>query len=94
MNTEGLIACKINVIEQLACKNEALVLVLQETHCTTANKLAILNFSLAGSVLCRKHGLVTFVHKQLVWPLVDQSTEQSETEWLCVDVAGYMIINV
>jgi len=26
--------------------------------------------------------------------LVDQSPAQSETEWLCVDVAGYKIVNV
>jgi len=30
----------------------------------------------------------------LEWSLVDQSPEQSETEWLCVDVAGYKIVNV
>jgi len=30
----------------------------------------------------------------LEWSLVGQSPEQSETEWLCVDVAGYKIINV
>ena len=54
------------------------------------------NFSLAGSVLSRKHGLVTFVHErlELEWSLVDQSPEQSETEWLCVDVAGHNIIKV
>jgi len=28
------------------------------------------------------------------WTLVYQSTEQSETQWLCVDVAGHKIINV
>jgi len=28
------------------------------------------------------------------WSLVDQSPGQSETEWLCVDGAGYKIINV
>ena len=33
-----------------------------------------------------------FAHKQLEWSLVYQSPEQSETEWLCVDVAGYKII--
>ena len=52
------------------------------------------NFSLAGSVLSRKHGLATFVHERLEWSLVDQSSEQSETEWLCVDVIGYKIIDV
>jgi len=39
LNTEALSANKISVIEQLAGKNKALIIVLQETHCTTANKL-------------------------------------------------------
>jgi len=52
------------------------------------------NFSRAGSVLSGNHGLATFVHERLEWSLVDQSTEQSETEWLCADVTGYKIISV
>ena len=48
----------------------------------------------AGLILSRNHGLATFVHERLEWSLVDQSPEQSETEWLCVDVAGYKIINI
>jgi len=51
LNTEGLSADKISVIEQLAYKNKAFIIILQETHCTTADKLVIPNFSLAGSVL-------------------------------------------
>jgi len=52
------------------------------------------NFSLAGSILSRNHDLATFVHERLEWSLVDQSRDQSETECLCVDVAGYKIVNV
>ena len=52
------------------------------------------NLSLADSVLSRNHGLATFVHERLEWSLVDECPEQSDTEWLCVDVAGYKIINV
>jgi len=89
LNTEGITANKTSVIEQLAYKNKVFIIVLQETHCTTADKLVIPNFSLAGSVLSRNHGLPTFVHERLEWSLVDQSPEQSETEWLCVDIAGY-----
>ena len=85
---------KISVIEQLAYKNKAFNIVLQETHCSTADKLVIPNFSLPGSILSRNYGLATFVHERLQWSLVDQSPEQSETEWLCADVAGYKIINV
>jgi len=94
LNTEGLTADKISVIEQLAYKKKAFIIVLQETRCTTADKLVIPNFPLAGSILSRNHGLATFVHERLEWSLVDQSPEQSETEWLCVDVAGYKIVNV
>ena len=93
-NTEGLTDNKISAIEQLAYKNKAFVIVLQETHCITTDKLVIPNFPLAGSILIRNHGLDTFVHERLEWSLVDQSPDQSETEWLCVDVAGYKIVNV
>jgi len=48
LNTEGLTDNKISVIEQLAYKNKAFIIVLQETHCITADKLVIPNFSLAG----------------------------------------------
>jgi len=65
------------------------MIILQETHCATADRLVIPKFSLAGSVLSRNHGLATFVHEQLEWTLFNQSPEQSENEWLCVDVAGY-----
>jgi len=94
LNTEGLTADRISVIEQLAYKNKAFIIVLQATHCTTADKLVIPNFSLAGSILSRNHSLAAFVHERLEWSLVDQSPEQSETEWLCIDVAGYKIVDV
>jgi len=79
LNTEGLTANKISIIDQLAYNNKAFTIVLQETHSTTADKLVIPSFSLAESVLSRNHGLATFVHERLEWSLVDQSSEQSET---------------
>ena len=53
-------------------------------------KLMIHNFALAGSVLSKNHGLATFVHERLEWPLVDQTPEKSGTEWSCVDVVWYI----
>ena len=35
-----------------------------------------------------------FLHERLKWTLVDQPPFTSETEWLCVDVDGYKIVNV
>jgi len=65
LNTEGLTADNIFVIEQLAYKNKAFIFVLHETHCITADKLVIPNFSLAESILSRNHGLALFVHERL-----------------------------
>ena len=61
---------------------------------TAPVRLVIPNFSLAGSVLSRKHGLATFVHEKINWTLADHSPEGSATEWLCVDVNGVNIVNV
>ena len=84
----------MNVLHHLAMQPEALVILLQETHCTDAEKLVLPNYQLAGSSLSRKHGLATFVHERLRYTLLDQSPPTSEIEWLCVDVDSYKIVNV
>ena len=94
LNIEGLTASKMNVLHHLAVQYEALVILLQETHCSCADKLTVPGFALAGSFLSRKHGLAAFIHDRLKWILVDQSPALSESEWLCVDVDGYRIVNV
>ena len=78
LNIEGLTANKMNVLHHLAMQSEALVILLQETHCTDAEKLVLPNYQLAGSSLSRKHGLATFVHERLRYMLLDQSPPTSE----------------
>ena len=94
LNIEGLTASKMNVPHHLAMQSEALVILLQETHCTDAQKLVLPNYQLAGSFLSRKHDLATFEHERLRYMLLDQSPPTSEIKWLCVDVDGYKIVNV
>ena len=79
VNIEGITASKINVLHHLAVQYEQLVILVQEAHCTCADRLTIPGFALAGSSLSRKHGLATFVHDRLKWTLVDQSPTTSET---------------
>ena len=94
LNIEGLTASKMNVFHYLALLSDALVILLQETHCIDAEKLILPSYELVGSWLNRKHGLATFVHKRLRHTLLDQSPLTSQIEWSCVDVDGYKIINV
>jgi len=44
LNTQGLNASNISVNPQLAYKNKALVVALQQTHCNTADMLMIPSF--------------------------------------------------
>ena len=94
LNIEGLTASKMNVLHYLALQSEALVIILQETHGTDAEKLLLSSYQLAGSSLNRKHRLATFVHERLKYMLLDQFPPTSKIKWLCVDVDGYKIINV
>ena len=71
LNMEALTASKMNVLYYLALQSEALVILLQENHCTDSEKLVHLNYQLAGSSLSRKHGLATFVHERLRYTLLD-----------------------
>ena len=84
----------MNILHHLSMQSEALFILLQETHCTDAEKLVLPNYQLAGSSLSRKQGLTTFVHEWLRYMLLDQSLLTSEIEWLCVDIDGYKIVNV
>ena len=94
LNIEGLAASKMNVLHHLTVQYQAFVILLQKSHCICADKLTTPGFTLVGSSFCRKHYLATFVHDRLKWTLVGQSPATSETEWLCVDVDGYRIVNV
>ena len=94
LNIKGLTASKMNVLHHFAVQYEAFVILLEETQCTRADKLAIPDFAVAGYSLTRKHGHAMFVHDRVRWILVDQSPTTSESEWLCMDVDVYKIVNV
>ena len=65
LNIESLNASKMNVLHYLALQYEALVIILQENHCTNAEKLVLSSYHLTGSALSRKRGFATLVHERL-----------------------------
>ena len=85
---------KMSVLYHLAAQREALVILFQETHCTSVQRLVLLDYQLAGFSVSRKHALAMFVHEQLKWTLFDQSPPTLEIEWLCFDVDGYKIASI
>ena len=84
----------MNVLHHLAVQHGALAILLQETHCTSSEKLILPIFALARFSFSRKHGLATFILERLKHTFLKQSPLKSKTEWLCVDADGYKIVNV
>ena len=73
MNVKDFTVSKMSVFYHLAAQREALIILLQETHCTSAPTLVLPEYQLAWFFLSKKPGLATFVHERLKCPLVDQS---------------------
>ena len=94
LKIERTTTSKTSVVECFAHKIKALVILLQETHCTFVDELVFPNFALAESFPSKNHGLATFVQKSLSWTPADHSPEDSEIECLCMDIAGLKIINI
>ena len=95
LNIEGLAASKMNVLHHLAMQSGALVILLQETHCTDAEKLVLPNYQLAGSSLSKKHGWPCHVCPRAteIHAFGPISTDIGDRVVVC-DVDGYKIVNV
>ena len=68
---EGLTASKFLLIEDLALFTKVLVILLQDTQCSSAYKLVIPNLTLSGSITCRKRDFGTFVNNRYCCSLAD-----------------------
>ena len=55
LNIKGLTASKMSVLNHLATELEALVILLQETHCTSAEKLVLPYTVLYNTQLLKNH---------------------------------------
>ena len=94
LNAEGISKAKIQVIEYLATKNLATVILLQETHVTNPDVLNIPGYSLAAYTSSRVHGVATFVQCPTKWRDIASSTLAEEVEWVTTEVEGVNITNV
>ena len=81
-------------LNSLLNTNKVTVILLQETHCETTEKLTIPEFTLAAHILNKQHGLATFVRQDIEWSLEAHSEDDSQLEWLAVKVQDVTIINV
>ena len=94
LNAEGISKAKIQVIQHLATKNLATVILLQETHVTNPDVLNIPGYTLAAYTSSRVHGVATFVQCSTKWRDIASSTPEEEVEWVTTEVEGVNITNV
>ena len=94
LNVEGFTAAKKQVVEQLAHNNKVIGILLQGTHCTNPDFLAIAGYELCAFTTSQHHGIATFVSQAATWSTVARSHSNSEIEWLAIRIDDMTIVNV
>ena len=94
LNAEGISKAKIQVIEHLATKSLATVILLQETHVANPDVLNIPGYSLVAHTSRRVHGVATFVQCSTKWRDIASSMPAEEVDWVTTEVEGVNITNV
>ena len=92
LNVEGLTRPKCEVIEKIATDNAISVILLQETHATSNEKIKIYGYSLIDSINHSKHGIATLVRNDLSAIAIGRSRDDSETEWITISINGEISI--
>ena len=94
LNVEGLTTAKLDILEQVATKNKATVVLLQETHKENDTILKLPGFTLAGHTKSKHHGLATFIKEDVSWSPAGQCRDEAEIEWIATMVQETTVVNV
>ena len=94
LNVRGFTAAKKQVVEQLALNNKIIAILLQETHCTNPDFLAIAGYELCAFTTSKHHGIATFVSQDATWSTVARSHSNTEIEWLAIRIEDMTIVNI
>ena len=95
INVEGLLTiAKLDVLEQIAIKNKATVVLLQETHKENNAALKLPGFTLAGRTKSKHHGLATFIQDGVPWTPAGQCSDAAEVECIATKVRETTVVNV
>ena len=94
LNVEGLTRAKCEVIQHLAAKHAISVILLQETHSPSDDKLNICGFTVVGAVHSLKLGVATLVRNDLSSKLIDTTEPDSATQWVSIAIDNITITNL
>ena len=84
VNVEGLTRSKCDVIQLIATKHSASVILLQETHTTSNDNIRIYGFFLISPIFHEKYGIAILVRNDLTANLVQSSKDESQMQWLTI----------
>ena len=94
-NVECLARPKCEIIQDIAYKNCIFVILLQETHSTSDDRIKTYGFSLVGAIHHDKHGITKLVRNDLPAKFTDASKPDSEMQWLTVTISNeFTVTNI
>ena len=93
INVEGWTFPKREILEHLVEVHKANIVLVQETHQLTQDKLKLYGFELADFIPSSHHGIATFVKHNLCFSHVNNSCDDHSTEWISIKVEDIVIMN-
>ena len=94
LNVEGLTQSKRDLIQHIANQHQANILLLQETHCVTEEKLLINGFDLISFIGHNKHGIACYTKQGINARALQQSPANSAIEWCTKEALGTTFCNI
>ena len=94
LNVEGLTRVKRDLIRHLADINHVNIILLQETHCTEEEKLAIEGYNIIDFIPSKHHGIASYTCDGVTAKPIQKSTDDSSIEWITIDVDVCTIVNI
>ena len=94
LNVEGLTHAKCDVIQHIAKEHGVNIILLQETHCESEDKLYIEGFDLISFVPHKKHGIATYAKRGIQAKTLACSQANSSVQWAVIEAFGTHFCNV
>ncbi len=94
LNIEGISAAKRDIVAKLAVTHKCDIILLQETHTTSDNQLAIAGYDTVSHQHHRQYGLATYARSDIHVDVLPTTGTSDQTQYQALLVEGVTIYNI
>jgi len=94
INVEGWTSAKGEVLQRVSFEEKATLILVQETHQTTPDRLKLSEYTLVDYIPGKHHGIATFVSKRVMLTHVESSGDNNPTQSSVIKIQNVNVTNI